>query len=335
MPVYPFNPVFQSCDLMIERGPSTPFSADGSREYSYRYKVVVRVPLDEIQVCFAPCLPFPFQLHPEDFCALCTNIAGVLQDSEDWGIWVVTVKYSTRMPDGGPPSGKGEYQTPSGPQGGQNNPEQEPPDIEWDSETITRAPPKDLDDKAFLNAAGQPFTPAPTFEYAYGVLSISRNELAYNCKTAAGYSFAVNKDKFLGFPPKTVQCMPPKAKLVFRGNIRHWRVSYRLRFGVMGDDGKPIPWDPQEILNQGLMELKDMPGVKDVLGRPIPKLVPITVAGKPISQPVALNPLGFRLDPVFDAGLGKFVMKPNWIKFRIRPALSFDDLIRNGLGGQL
>lgn len=343
MPVYPNHPIFQSCDLMIERGPAVTFNMDGSRDYPIKYRVVVRQPIGEIEACQAPCIPPPFSLHPEDYAALCVNHSAELQDKEDWGIWVVTVRFSTRLREGGPPSGTaGEYGSPAQQGGGQNNPELEPPDVEWDHEVVTMVPRGkenqqglDLDGKPFLNAAGQAFTPSPTFEYAYSVLSISRNELQYDNKVAAKYAFAVNKDKFLGYPPKTVQCLPPKAKLVFRGNIRFWRVSYRLRFGMMGDDGKPIPWDPVEILNQGLMQLQDMPGKKDVQGRPIPQLVPIKEGGVPVSQPVLLNANGLRLDRFWDDALKRFVIRPNWIKFRMRPSLSFADLIRNGLGGKL
>lgn len=346
MPVFPNHPIYISVDLMNEMGPSTPFNADGSRDYTYNYMVRVRLPVTEVEACAAPGIPLPFSIHPKDLAALCVQHSAKKQDNEDWGIWVVTVRFSTRLPPGGPPStgGQGEFNGPDQSKGGQNNPEWEPPEIEWDSDTITRPMPngKDLGDeplgqppKAFLNAAGQPFTPPPVFEFMVPVLAITRNELGFNHKTAAQYGFAVNKDEFLGYPPKTVQCMPPKAKRAYRGNIAYWRVSYRLRFGIMGDNGKPIPWEPVEILNQGLMELKKFPLVA------VPKLVPITVAGRPISQPVLLDLDGKKLElvkkvvPGVGGPVDKFVMEPTFIKFRIRPALSFEDLIKLGLGGIL
>jgi hypothetical protein len=324
------HPVYKSVDLMRKLGPSTPFNSDGSRDYTYNFLVQTWVPADEMMAVVAPTIPRPFTLHPKDLAALVTNISAEMMDDEDPTLWKVAVRYSTRMPPGGPAatSGAGAYSSPDQQQGGQNNPELEPPDVEWDSETIQLAKMTDLDGKPFLNAANQPLTPAPVFDFAYPVLMVTRNELSYNNKTAARYSYAVNKEKFLGYEPKCVQCMPPKAKLMYRGLINFWRVSYRLRFGVMGDNGKPLPWDPAEFLNQGFMELKLLPG------DPKPQPVPIKgQGGANISQPVLLNGIGRRKLPIMENG--RWVVKPEYLKFRMRPSLSFKKLITQGLGAIL
>jgi len=326
--------IYLSCDLMRDIGPGTPFNADGSREYTYRYQVRAKLPITEIQACVCPGIPLPFANHPRDLAALVTRHRGEMVDREDPTLWLVEVTFSTRIPPGGAGA-----QTPDVYQdkpadsnlGALNRPELEPPDIEWEFDIIQKSVAKDLDGKTFLNTAGQPYTPAPTFEFACPVLSISRNEDDYNHKRAAKYALAVNKDKFLGYPPKCVQCMPPKAKLSYRGGIAYWRVSYRLRFGIMGDNGKPIPWDPFEILDAGLMELKKLP----LLAKPV--LVPIRLNGSVVTQPVMLDGKGKALPPFefFAAGNVTLPATPRYNYFRMRPTVSFSDLIKNGLGGRL
>lgn len=327
---------------MFERE-GTPFSSDGSRTYSTDFLVLAKVKdITEIIVCTCPGVPMPYSPHPSDFAALCTKLSAKRKESDDWVYWIVTATFETKMPPGGPQTPGQSENTADDKQSEQNNPELEPPDIEWDFEQATRSPSTDLDKKAFLNSASQPYTPSPAFEYANAVLVMSRNELAFDRLTASKYAFSVNSKKFLGADPGCVQCMPPKAKLMYKGSINYWRITYRLRFGELLDDGTLRPWDPVEILDAGLMEMKLSPGSADKWNP-----VPILRHGVPISQPVCLDGAGkaaivTRVPGVTVTILGipvklpdKFTIKQVYNKYRIRRTYDFDKLLRNGLGGKV
>lgn len=315
--------------LLFSGRTGTPFSADGVREYTQTWQVVTKVKgIDENLVCVCPGLPLPYAPHPTDLAALNVRMSAANRYEDDWSHWTVTVNYSTRMPDGGAPPGAGlsggVVGTGDQQSGTQNKPEAEPPDIEWDFESLTKAPPADTNGDPFVNSASVPYTPAPTFEFAHAVLLITRNEANFNRVTASSYAFAVNNDRFLGADPGCVQCMPPKAKMMFRGSISYWRVSYRLRFGRERADGTLEPWDPVEILDAGTSELVKTPG--KVKNEPIP----ILHRGVAITHPVLLDGKGKKAVP---GANGKIV--PFYNKFYLRKQQSFANLLSRGVGGRL
>jgi hypothetical protein len=75
----------------------------------------------------------------------------------------------------------------------------EPPEVSWDFAEVHRVmhnrmtiPTLDHPEPyAIVNAAGQPFTPAPTYEVAYPILTITRNELQFDRIKASLYAYAV------------------------------------------------------------------------------------------------------------------------------------------------
>lgn len=338
-----WNTLFaRPAELVHEGREGTPFNASGERTYTAQFQVeALRPDVVEIAVCACPGNPLPYSPHPSDLAALCVSLKARLKVKTDWKWWIVTATWSTKMPDGGPVTDGTSADRPDEQQARQNNPEMEPPDIEWDFETASRAPAADLDLNPFVNSAKQPYTPAVTFEYADAVLSITRNENDYNRATAAAYSFAVNKFKFLDAAPGCVQCLPPKAKLQYKGSISYYRVSYRLRFGEMLDDGTLRPWDPAQILDAGLMQLALVPGSKDKWA-----ITPILgPGGQAISQPVCLDGKGRQSKPIRIKNGGPlkpdgtrddiWIVKQAYNSYRLRRKLDFANLLRNGLGRQL
>lgn len=336
MPILPTNPYFVSCDEIWEGRSGTPFDVSGNREYIRRFRVVARFKsMEALAVCLCPGLPLPGSLYvipgPEgmnlpstafDLRALAINYNARQENDDDWQNWTVDVKYATFMPPGGFP---GTYGGSATSPGAQNSPELEPPDIEWDYEVVQIAPFRDLDGIAFKNAAEDLFDPAPQFPVAYPILSITRNELEFNAYKAALYAFAVNKEVFMGCEPETVQCLPPKAKAVFRGLDRYWRVSYRLKFSYLIDDptdgdyklgtnGQPTgmrKFQPQ-IINEGT-RAREVSGGKPTLALTLDSGLPTK---RLLDQEGLLKPLG---------------EKPEFVKFRMYRRLSFTDLIVQGL----
>jgi hypothetical protein len=236
------------------------FSWDLRREYEQRYKVFVRSKtVGPNGVCYAPGLPLPFAVYnyasglEYDPDALATRFSAAMQDdTEDgWEVWIVTVTYSTEMPEGGVPdfpdadAETGLYPDgiyPPGMAGGpasagiprligaQTRPDMVAPEIYWDEETVHRAPPHDLRGVPFWNAAQIPITPAPMFDFPYDVLVVVRNEVNFDHNKRMEFSMAYNTNWFLGAPQGCAQCLVGRAKKEQYGWTPYHRVMYRIRF---------------------------------------------------------------------------------------------------------
>lgn len=329
IPIQPFDP-FISCELLFE-SEGTPFDAHGNREFTQVYRVIVSSKdVGPVEVVQAPCIPSPFSPYvsplgrASDLAARLVNTRAARELRDDFQCWLVTCRYSTSVPDGGIPLVPTLY--PDVALGTQNEPWREPVSIEWDSEIDNEAPMYDLDGKAYVNSAGQPFTPAPIFPVSYPVLVITRNQRVFDHDTAARFSYAVNKDIFLNNPPGTCQSLPPRAKLEYRGSIPFYRVVYRVRIKTQtypnpaGVELPPIRdiWQPT-LLDAGLYAKSKIGtlGFAITLGT----LVPIYRGGFPITHPALLNGSGGEAVPV--AG----VVPQYFLKFRRYPPRDLNPLL--------
>lgn len=125
--------------------------------------------------------------------------------------------------------------------------------------------------------------------------------MGFSAEKATRYSFALNNKKFLFARKGEAQCLPPKAKMMFRGPMSYWRVSYRIRFvpNVLkdrtfdGDDGpvqagESLGWQ-LEYLDVGQQELvkKDPNNATTWYTRPI-----IGIQRKPLTEQTPLNGAG-------------------------------------------
>lgn len=292
-----------SCELLYEsRG--VVFSSNHSREYVRKWRVIVRSKeLQPIDVCYAPCIPFPYSPYVPtngrpDLSAVLVHLEAEREHQDDYQSWIVTGRYSTDVSDSGPNANMRLGDSFIGPA---NHPELERPVIEWDEEESTEAPQYDLDGKAFLNSAFQPFTPAPTFPTSVPILVITRNQLTVDPLILAAYSYAVNSQVFLGNPAGTCLSLPPRGRLMYRGNTPFYRMTYRVKIKTTTrpDPDNPFEgiirdtWQPR-ILDCGLYRLLKLNlfGAK-LFNQP----VPIFRMGHPITTPVLLDGEGGVLRP--------------------------------------
>lgn len=329
----------------------TVFNAmDGHREYTRLFLVRVKDKgMGPLAVCTAKYLPRPWSSYMSkdglefDLLAKAQEIDASQPDKTDWSVWHVTVKYSTKMPPGGIPQTPGWPAGPGGPggaggKGAANNPEMEPPEERWESIEVQRAWPVDLSGLPFVNTAGVPLNPAPTVEVGMPVYVLTRNELFYNYKTAAKYSFAVNSDKiFGGAAPGTVRLRPPVAVKTYKGDYEYWRVTYRFELFIpfkanFGDGEQVIQKDWQPVyLNMGLSELKTRPKEGGGFHQ-----IPVSIKnpdGTSIAEPVFLTLLGER--KAAETVNGTEIVKPEFIYRTVYRSLSFKKLIEGGLGEKL
>lgn len=340
MPIITGNAFFASVDELAGPRRGTPYALGEDRDYIRQWLVKVKDKnMGPAAVCRAPGLPLPgsFYVTPSDYDLLARAIRFEANprdtDESTWEYWVVTVTYSTRLPAGGFPDAPGWPSDGSG--GASNNPELEPAEVEWDFEVVQAAYFEDLNDKPFLNSAGQKFQPHPTFEVGYPVLVVSRNELYYDVDKAIEYAYAVNDDVFLGAPPGTVQCYPIKAKQLYKGALRYWRMQYRFRFAVFRPDGILLPWSPVKVMDMGTQEVvvQNVEGIDTFVERPILRF------GHKITAPVPLQRIYVNVDGV-PTWTGRVIAKPKnangsitpeYIHFVVYRSANFTKLLMGGL----
>ena len=160
----------------------TPFKADGNREYMRNFLVLMSdIRWGILEVALAPGLPEPWSPYVNVYTGFSDRNALLIDVSikrikEKTGAWIVTCKYSTQVPKSGP-ADSGIPVTPYGDEddGAENDLDLEPPEFEFEYEEVNVPARSDLDDKAFVNSAWQPFTPTPNS-------SAPKNDSGYQTK---------------------------------------------------------------------------------------------------------------------------------------------------------
>jgi hypothetical protein len=326
-----------TADEIIGSGSGTPFSLDGKRDYTVEVRIRVKdKTIGPIIVCMAPGVPVPFAPYIRssgaeyDLNAFLIRLSARRELPDDWTNWIATCNYSTDVGNGIFDYGGADTQN-----GAANNPDLEPPSVDWDFEEQQVAWARDLKGQAFTNSARQPFSPPPMFPESYPVLTFSRNELFYNRETATKFAYALNSTPFLGAQKGCAQLLPPRASLQYRGKISFYRVTYRIRFRDPNVH-QFQDWQPH-ILDAGTMELQDKPGAPRG-GQPVPICGP---NGQAITQPVLLDGKGKRAKEENgqrwdgNAWVQEKVIKPRFRDFFVYQYQDLNQLLQRGLGAIL
>lgn len=291
---------------LIESPEATPFSRDGTRTYRKQFRIIANVMnVDPIEACLAPGVPrqwspyYSFDTRVYDTLALCHTISAKREASDDWQAWIVTCEYSTEMPNNEIPSDQQSGNDPSNNNtGSNNNPERETPEYEWDAEEEHVAIPHDLEGKVFVNSALQPFKPAPTIRVVSPIFVMTRNENNLAREELSKYAFATNTDNFMGAPPGFCLSYAVKARMQFKGLIRYWRATYRIKFHWSLDPDNPRLKDVWELvvkpgqLNGNLLVKKVFgPFQTKLLDQGISKLKQVNENGVVVQKPVPIIPV--------------------------------------------
>lgn len=328
---------FKSIEELFEGRTGTAFSSDMNREFVRRFLVEVKNvnTVGPSTACSCPGVPLPFAPYipqrPEewDYQAVVVNISAAQKESDDWSFWIVTVRYSTQVPAGGPTFRKtGLGNALSGPQ---VNPWEEPPSIEADVEIETEVPNQDLDGRPYSNSAEQPFTPPYSCQNGYRAYTLIRNERVIDFENRPEkYIYVVNSTPFKGYAEGYSLCTGGRGQKLWRGMTPYYRVTYK----ILCKDKNELPsgdfsagWQPR-ILNAGMFQRKTLFGIDDIIGS---TMVPIAPAGIPVTQPVLLNEFGqiqetkYPGDYVVVALQNKLI--PIWLNFRQFRSVELNDLL--------
>lgn len=212
--------------------------------------------------------------------AKCTSVSASCT-SEDGLWWTVTVEF-----------GKWEEKP--------ENPLDKPLEIEWSFAQFEKDVDEDVDGKAVVNKAGDPFLETIKKDDSRPILSITRNEASFNYALAYQYRDVVNRSPFYGAPKGTVKVSNISSSRQFDANFGYyWTTKYEFSFALEG-------WK-KKVLNVGMRE-KDGNKRKNVLvnGVPVNDPVPLDKDGKvmpPGNPPLVLE---FKVYPEADFSVFNF-----------------------------
>lgn len=339
----------------------TPFNVSSGNRFARNYVRSFLVEMNDpkwgvLEACLAPGLPTPYSpfINPYtgffDGLALCVKI-DAKRKVEKSPVWIVQCDYSTELPVGGIPNTMG-YPTNNrnqSPSGAENNPELEPPEFEFDFEEVMVPARRDLDGRPFVNSSYEPFTPTPTIPFNRTVFHLTRNELDFDMTVAGYYGGTVNSKPFGNWPRDSVLCLPPKARMMQKGGLLYWRVSYQLKFGYRKSETSYESFQHEE-LDQGSRERfqaiygTDVDGgtpgdpVIDGNGDPVWRFHTIVKPGNSSGTPTLLdgngrvqkNQMKIGTDPA--TGDSIYGPRPIYQSFRIRRRTDFRKLFQRGLG---
>lgn len=335
--VEPDQSQFFGLTATFDSGAGQPFSQDNIREYTVKYKIATRNKAYANNICMVKALGLPGPYWPYvstdglvvDPCAFAVRIRADPLDPEDWQWWVITVDYSTQLPE----EGANFYtQWPSSVVGPQNNPWQKRARLRMEFEDTTEAFPFDLNGKAYTSSAGQPFTPPPTRTHKHVVLVFTRN-MPTNMvtpQTVSDFNNCTNDQTFLGQPVNCVFCNFLPGDLKYLGRIPYYEVTIRFKLetrtyldpntirpgfaGVL----KRRTWQPL-LLDQGTEQKVTHPLFRLAFNN-----VPIIRHGQPTTQPQLLDGFGAELRPAADGKL-----YPRYVEFEDFPKRNLQTLFNN------
>jgi hypothetical protein len=253
-------------DVKQVSGAEVTLSEKGERTHTRTFRVITDSPLvTATEVLLAAGIPRRGDWLPSDTAAYVKTVTP-RQDEDNPLLWEVRVVYDTSVePDQ------------------EENPIARPVEIVWGASQWQRLAEKDIDGNALLNSAGYYFDPPPEADDSRPVLTITRNEAAFNPTLAIDYQDAVNSNNFLGFDPDQVKVASITAARQFENGVYFWRVTYEFNFRREG-------WT-LKILDQGRYRLNRKPireknaaGV-ELDGTHVADPVPLDGLGEPLANP--------------------------------------------------
>jgi len=226
---------------------------------------------DQIMAAQATGLPRRGQAHPSDAWLRCTGVE--LHERQGPTSFVFRVTWEVR------------YAQPSG----HENPLERPPRLTSRS-VITREPvDRDAAGRLYVNAAGEPFDPPVTREFADQLLTIERNQASFAGFAAAAFAKTICSHWLMTWPPGTQLMDEIAAEDVEEDGLVYARVSFSILRRL---DGWRVP-----RLNHGFRY------VAGISGGLVKYKQFVDADGQPLTKPRLLaangTPLTAGADPVY------------------------------------
>jgi hypothetical protein len=225
--------------------------------------------------------------------ARCKNIS--VASTENWWKWKVTCSFDTK-PRSKEDADKQEDE----------NPLNRPAKISFSSEARKIAAQEDVNGKAMLNTAGDPFDPPIEVTEYNLILEVEKNLPVFDPTVIVNYEGRVNENAFMGFERNRVLCKHISASSQEENGISFWAV--KVTFAFHRED-----WS-QPVLSQGTNQITAAaekvsitdPKTKQAYTKP----VPLDVNGRHITR----------------AELLSGAKKPYFVPFQFHPFADFTAL---------
>jgi len=152
------------------------------------------------------------------------------------------------------------------------SPLEEPTSYDWKFSPRTVVLEKDVDGNPVLNSAGLPFEDPFEVDRSRAVLTVTRNELAFDHVLANAYYNSINATPFYGAPVGCVKLANISSQRTVDPSVIqgfYWTTTYEFEFNIEGFDTL--------ILDKGLHKLVDG------------KLQNILIQGVPVTEPQLLD----------------------------------------------
>ena len=261
-------------------GDTGSYDRDTTREYTRNFHVRVSSPVGAYNAIVThPLIPKRYQAHPEDSQAYCVRLTPTRRTGYFPPLFDVAAEYTSKLD---------EEQD--------ENPLERPAEIEWEDVDYQEPSETDIDGKAVLNTAGDPFIPPLELDKSRWIISVSRN-LAAAPKWLLSYSNAINSDSVkiqgIQFKPRQLKLKGLRiGKFQIENDVKFLVVKFKLHTAET--------WITKR-LNRGFNELVAMPtGELDESGQPILEARKQRILlddGEPPSDPQFLDENGVRILP--------------------------------------
>lgn len=156
-------------------------------------------------------VPQFFELYPSDLGCFCQGVEFEQKEEAPWvfdGFFTYSSETSMEQE-----------------QEKEANPLSQPAKIRYGHDRYTRKVWKDINGKAILNSAKEPFNPPIEIESGRPVITVTKNLSTFSGSMAEAYQDAINSDSFLGYPPYTVRLMGIEADLILAIPQAYWTVT--------------------------------------------------------------------------------------------------------------
>lgn len=256
-------------------GARTGINDKGVAEYTRRFQVITSgYGVGAYEVRTATGIPRRFDAYATatetDNGSLCTRVAAE-QDDENPILWVVSADYGspTIDPD----------------QASEPNPVLRPAVVSWSFAKNRKPVWKDKDGKGILNSAKEYFDPPPEMDDSRPILTISRNQIAYNQAIAINYQDAVNSDPFLGFTAGQAKVSGITAQSQQEGSYRFWSVQYEFEFCRDGWQLSILDQGRNKRVGANLTPILQKDSAGNSINVPVSDPVPLDGSGGELANP--------------------------------------------------
>ncbi|GAF84920.1 unnamed protein product, partial [marine sediment metagenome] len=260
---------------------NSPFGIDGSRAHRAMYTVETTSNLDMADVVRkAPALPIEGSACPWDTGAVAVSV-DPKQDPNSKTLWRVTVR----------------WQKAQGAEGDGPNPWDKPVLLRWNGTELAETWARDLEGKAFVNSAGDPFNPPPMIIRPMPILIARVQAISYSHRAAVKYGNSTNSDTWLSYPPNSWKALFAVSNEQRGADTSYWIIDFRFILNFDFDKGVGL-WHPTLVADIGNRFVEAAAGVgdepvfaKDKNGIASSRPIPLDTEG-------VFGPKGGRLPPV-------------------------------------